>query len=52
MLFLGTLRGFRDFTVLRGGLCGRASEGALGVECGDVSSFLFFEYLADGEEYA
>lgn len=26
--------------------------GVSSVECGDVTGFLFFEYLADGEEYA
>lgn len=26
--------------------------GVSSVECGDVTGFFFFEYLADGEEYA
>lgn len=38
-----------------GALREMGAMGAVGVssvECGDVTGFLFFEYLADGEEYA
>ena len=35
-----------------GALRAMGAVGVSSVECGDVTGFLFFEYLADGEEYA
>lgn len=34
-----------------GAMGAMGAVGVSSVECGDVTGFLFFEYLADGEEY-
>lgn len=35
-----------------GAMRAMGAVGVSSVECGDVTGFFFFEYLADGEEYA
>lgn len=35
-----------------GAMWAMRAVGVSSVECGDVTGFFFFEYLADGEEYA
>lgn len=51
---MGIVGAMREVGALRemGAMWAMRTVGVSSVECGDVTGFLFFEYLADGEEYA
>lgn len=51
---MGIVGAMREVGALRemGAMWAMGAVGVSSVECGDVTGFLFFEYLADGEEYA
>lgn len=51
---MGIVGAMREMGALRemGAMGVMRAVGVSSVECGDVTGFFFFEYLADGEEYA
>ena len=51
---MGIVGAMREMGAMRalGAMWVMRAVGVSSVECGDVTGFFFFEYLADGEEYA